>query len=133
MKDFKTLKNYDKLSEYDQKMLKKVYHNILDGQIYADIKSVSRSGMSRRIAFYTVEPGEKSNPYYSKPYISRITNYIAWLTGWIPCGEYKSHGKHMVDDGLHVSGCGMDMIFHTLYSALGHENAKKWNQQYRNL
>lgn len=133
MKNFTTLKNYKKLSEDQKNQLALVYQAILDGNIYAKIESVSRSGLSRRISFYMVEPGQPNNPYFSNPHITRVTNEIAWLTGWIPCGEFKSYGKYMSDHGLKVDGVGMDMIFHTLYTALGYPEAKEWNQQYRTL
>jgi hypothetical protein len=108
--------------EMYQKDMDKVKQAILEGKIYANVNSVSRSGMSRRISFYMVEDGA----------ISRVTREVAWLTGWVPVGENKSRGKYMVDAGLYVGGCGMDMIFHTLYTAL-HEQAKDWNQHYNTL
>lgn len=56
------------------------------------IKSVSRSGMSRRMEFYS---NNFDNLGY---YIARIIDY-----------PYN-------DKGLSVSGCGMDMVFHVLSS-----------------
>lgn len=106
-----------------QKDMQKVQKAILDGKIYANVNSVSRSGMSRRISFYMVE----------NDHIRRVTREVAWLTGWVPVGEHKSRGKYMVDAGLWVGGCGMDMIFHTLYCALSQEQSKEWNQRYNVL
>lgn len=101
--------------------MEKVKQAILDGKIYALVDSVSRSGMSRRISFYVVENDA----------IKRVTREVAWLAGWVPVGENKSRGKWMVDAGLYVSGCGMDMILHTLLSALPH--GVEWNQNYNRL
>ena len=128
----KYMNNIDKelraaTAESDRERMSQVKKAILKGKIYADIKSVSRSGMSRRIAFYMVDKNKEGN------YIRRVTREIAWLTGWVPFQEYKQGGKYLVDDGLKVTGCGMDMIFHTLYSALSNDEAKNWNQRYSTL
>lgn len=72
-------------------------------RLLAIVNSVSRSGMSRRIEFYGAEKGE----------ISRIGYYMSKILEW----------PYNVDKGgFLVSGCGMDMIFHTLYSF----NAVAW-------
>lgn len=118
--------------------MQKVEQAILEGEIYAKIESVSRSGMSRCISFYMIDENIKDDPstdegYTRDTYIWRVTREVAWLTGWVPVGEHKSRGKWMVDAGLHVDGCGMDMIFHTLYSALPHEKVKMWNKRYNIL
>lgn len=62
--------------------------------IYGDVKSVSASGMSRKIAFYCVVNGE----------IQRITYEIALVLGL----------KHE-DGALTKKGCGMDMVFAVIY------------------
>lgn len=102
---------------------------ILSGRIWARVESVSKSGMSRRISFFVVgdEKLEFAGNYYA---IQNVTPEIAWLTGWVKEGEYFQGGKHLKDAGLRVSGCGMDMIFHTLYVAVGSE---KWNQRYNTI
>lgn len=115
MKDFKTLKGFENLSEWEQENLKKVYKTILAGEIYARIESVSRSGMIRNIVFYMVD----------KKNIVNISDFIGWLTGWTKLGEYNRF--------LKVGGCGMDMIFHSLYVALDTKDAQKWKQGYRML
>lgn len=122
------------LERYQEDM-EKVRQAILDGKIYATVNSVSRSGMSRRISFYMVDEATKSDPlkdegYTKETYIRRVTREVAWLTGWVPVGEHKSRGKWMVDAGLYVCGCGMDMVFHTLYVAVGNNG---WNQKYTML
>ena len=65
--------------------------------LLAHVNSVSRSGMTRRIEFYAAEGNE----------ISRIGYLMSKILEW----------PYDVDKGgFQVSGCGMDMIFHTIYS-----------------
>lgn len=72
-------------------------------RLLAIVNSVSRSGMTRRIEFYGAEKGE----------ISRIGYYMAKILEW----------PYNVDKGgFLVTGCGMDMVFQTLYSF----NAAAW-------
>ena len=101
----------------------KALEMIKKGRIYAHIKSVSRSGMSRRILFFYVE----------KNRIIRCTPEISWLVGKYPVGKYMAGEKHISDEGLLVRGCGMDMIFHTLYNAMPYKDARKWAQGYNTL
>lgn len=110
--------------------MQEVKRAILDGKIYANVNSVSRSGMSRRISFYMIDHAPEAGKNFTTPYIRRVTREVAWLTGWVPVGESKSRGKWMVDAGLYVGGCGMDMVFHTLYVAAGDS---EWNQKYSTL
>ena len=71
--------------------------------LLAIVNSVSRSGMTRRIEFYAAKGNE----------ISRIGYFMSKILEW----------PYDVDKGgFQVSGCGMDMIFHTLYSF----NAAAW-------
>lgn len=80
-------------SKYTKQEKTEAYENIKQWRNYkilVVIKSVSASGMHRRISFYT-EGGYK------------IDHLIAPLT------EYSYNDK-----GLSVSGCGMDMIFSVL-------------------
>jgi hypothetical protein len=65
--------------------------------LLAQINSVSRSGMTRRIEFYAAKGNE----------ISRIGYFMSKILEW----------PYDVDKGgFRVGGCGMDMIFHTIYS-----------------
>lgn len=71
--------------------------------VYGIVKSVSRSGMSRRIKFYTISKPERAD---EKTRLVFLTGYMAHVLG------YK-----MGDDGcINVSGCGMDMVFATVYN-----------------
>lgn len=80
------------LSEWDISLLEKVRGK----KIYADVTSVSRSGMSRHIKYACIIDGELMN----------ITYLIARLTG---CRYDRRK-----NEGLFVRGCGMDMIFAVL-------------------
>lgn len=66
-------------------------------KIYGIVRSVSRSGMSRTIDLYVRD--DEGLQY--------LTGWIATVTGW-------TRDKR---GALKVSGCGMDMIFHTVYTA----------------
>lgn len=68
--------------------------------VYASVKHVSRSGMSRRIDFWVIDT------FAYTPYLRKISRQIATLTG-----------SALTDDGVKVSGCGMDMGWHLLDSA----------------
>lgn len=64
-------------------------------KVYCNITKVSKSGMSRRIQLYVVVSGE----------LQSITWNAEKILGW-----------SRNDDGLLVSGCGMNMCFHTVYT-----------------
>ena len=73
------------------------YNITPETKVYARVESVARSGMSRTISFYMIEGGELCN-----------------ITGAI--GEVTGHSRDRLTGGLRVRGCGMDMVWHTLYS-----------------
>ncbi len=100
---------------FDEIEVEEVKARIEAGDVYAEVVSVSRSGMSRRIRFFVINDGR----------IERITHIIH--------GDYKQGKKYVNDDGMSVIGCGMDMVFHTLYNFLGYERAKNWSKQYHIL
>ena len=65
------------------------------------IQSVSSSGMSRNLSFYSCEKYEHHDGYYYR-------NYRAL---------FKSLGySEAKNGGFTIRGCGMDMVFHTNYS-----------------
>lgn len=116
---------YKQATPEQKAKMQDVLKTIKAGNIYAGIDHVSASGMSWRISFYRVTKEKR---------IENVTYIIGWLTGWVKIGEYSSRGHYMIDRGLHVGGCGMDMIFHTLYTAIGYgQGAEKWNQNYNFL
>lgn len=73
---------------------------VVDGTtIYAKVVRVSASGMSRHVRLY-ITKGEE---------IIDISYWAAKALEWGYAGDsYR--------EGIRVSGCGMDMLFHTVYS-----------------
>lgn len=67
--------------------------------VYGIVRKVSGSGMSRTIDFYAVDRKDGSLDY--------LTGYFAHVLEW----------SRTPQGALRVAGCGMDMIFHTIYSA----------------
>lgn len=65
-------------------------------RIYATVTRVSNSGMSRCVKFYYVN--KDGNIYNLTPRIARIMGY------------------RLTDYGVRIGGCGMDVIFNTLYN-----------------
>lgn len=68
--------------------------------VYATVRTVSRSGMSRRIDLYAIA-GPVGDFHHGKPFLARLSGFAARVLGW-PCN----------DNGVRVDGCGMDMRFH---------------------
>jgi hypothetical protein len=133
----KTMENYnEELKKSNIESMESVKQSIINGEIYAHIESVAKSGMSRRILFFRVDMPKdgENNLYFQIPRIKNITPQIAWLYKSVEVGEYKQGGKWLDESGLKVSGCGMDMVFHTLYRCLDYETeGKQWNQSYKLL
>lgn len=111
-----TKKDYNTLSEWEKNHVLKTYEAIIKGEIVADIVHVSNSGMSRRIKFYYVKDNR----------IQRATDAIGFLLN-------KGIDYNVNNKGLKVNGCGMDMVFHTLYECLPYEIAIEWHQNYNLL
>jgi len=63
--------------------------------VYTVLRKVSKSGMTRQISLYTVRD---NTPH------------------WLTYSASKVLGWPMRGDNLVVSGCGMDMGFHTVYT-----------------
>jgi hypothetical protein len=68
--------------------------------VYCIVRSVSRSGMSREISFFTsgTDRNGKSEVY---------------CIDWLVC---RALDVHLGKSGVKVSGCGMDMGFHVVYN-----------------
>lgn len=92
----KQKKNQKKLEALNQ--LKKVMLKCKDKKCFAIVKSVSSSGMSRVIHFVAIT---KNGGIYN------LDGMIHNITGDNFDRNYN---------GLRVYGCGMDMIFNTLYN-----------------
>lgn len=87
-------KGYAARQEYIKSVLREM---IKPGDtVYTNVNSVSSSGMSRNISCYIVKSGK----------IRNIDHLVSDACG-------VSEGKH---GGLQISGCGMDMCFHAVYS-----------------
>ena len=83
-------------------------------KIYAIVRSVARSGMSRTMSFFMVEDGELIN-------ITHVVARVCW---------YRFNKDNWT---IRVNGCGMDMIAHTLdvfASKLGFKNTPSWVEHY---
>ena len=94
------------LEDYEVKAAKQAKAVLMKkqkGVILATIKSVARSGMSRRISFALIKNNE----------VLILDGVISKLTGF-----KDSH------EGLTVGGCGMDIVFHTLECFLQAQGVK---------
>lgn len=80
------------------KQLKKIMQKTKNKRVYATVLHVSNTGMSRVIKFIAIT--KKGDVYNLNGLIHDITGY--------------RHDNNYY--GLRVYGCGMDMIFHTLYN-----------------
>jgi hypothetical protein len=79
------------------------YINAIEsGRMMCSIHSVAKSGMSRVLSFHSCEHYTDQNRYSFRQYYSL----------------FSSLGYTESGNGFRVSGCGMDMIFHTNYSIM---------------
>ena len=97
--------------EYANFTKKQIEKFIIDGKVYAQIESVSRSGMSRNIWFAVVYKWKFIN-------ISKEINFM-----------YNGKEKNYWEP-VKVWLCWIDMVFHTLYVSLWYEKAKNRSQRY---
>lgn len=111
------LEGWDKLYSWEQEHVSKTLSKIKAGKMLASVVSVSKSGMSRRIKFYYIHNGELQNA-------TSAVKFLRQAGAW----DYD-----VIDKGFRVGGCGMDMIFHTLYCCVPYKNRDKWNQNYRTI
>ena len=72
---------------------------IKEGRMLCSIPSVSRSGMSRVINFMACVKSERRYYYRNFNTLFRALGY-----------------REVRREGFRISGCGMDMVFHTNYS-----------------
>lgn len=100
------LKNISKDSYYSEEQFthdaRKWISAIKTGSMLCIIKSVSSSGMSRNMAFNSCEK-TKTGCYYRQ--------YLRFLEA---IGQRVNYVKYVIV----VSGCGMDMVFHTNYTII---------------
>lgn len=90
------LPNAEGKRRYSEQCREELKQFIFDGQkVYCNVTKVSSSGMSRTIHFYVIKGHD----------LMRITHLIAGAADYT-----------LTDDGLRVSGCGIDMRFAVLDS-----------------
>jgi len=103
------------LTEFEVNLIKELKSQIkkTEGRcVIASIEKVLKSGMTRIISFHFV--GKKYNIYQLNHLISKV------------CGYSRPQNYN----GIKVSGCGMDMIFHILYEFYRQINLKNEHLQY---
>ena len=93
---------------------------LVDGStVYAKVNKVSASGMSRNIGLYLVRKDGT---------ITDISYHASKALEW----SYKEG----YNGGVRVGGCGMDMLFHTVYSlsyAMGYGALDQSGSEDRNI
>jgi hypothetical protein len=67
--------------------------------VYATVRAVSRSGMTRRIDLYTIATDDNRDG--GRPWLACLSGLAADALGW-----------PVDDDGVRVDGGGMDMRYH---------------------
>lgn len=107
--DFKKgIKKLNYYNEYDfVNDAKKYIKAIKERRMINSIGSVSSSGMSRTIKFLSCEKGSRKNEFW----------YSQYSCLFICLGYTEARSK---DGYFSISGCGMDMIFHSNYSNIHH-------------
>lgn len=76
---------------------------IRQGRMCCIIKKVSQSGMTRQIKFNSCEPNANRGGFWWRQYIALFKMF-----GYT---EARGHNGSFI-----ISGCGMDMVFHTNYT-----------------
>ena len=101
MKNLKSQRYYD-LESFYQDCETFVYHT-KDRRMFCIIRSVSRSGISRVMDFRSpINHGDGS-----------------WgFRGWYQFMNTLGYRESKSDRGFVISGCGMDMVFHTHYTII---------------
>lgn len=105
-------KDLNQLTDWKVKELTRIKNALLKGRFYAGVKSVSNSGMSRKI--------ELAYIYNNKLFKIRDKEVLS-LAG------VSKNGR--------ISGCGMDMLFHAQYTLFQnlHRTYKQAHYQKRML
>lgn len=73
--------------------------------VYTVLRHVSASGMTRVISLVVIKPGKRGEA----PRLIHPNYAAAKVLGWTLTTKHGS-------DGIRVSGCGMDMGFHLVYT-----------------
>lgn len=88
----------------EQSVVNQFCQALNSGALFCVIHSVSKSGMSRSLAFYSPVTNKDGSIYYR--------NYHSLMLSL----GYK---RHRSNDGFVINGCGMDMVFNTIYCMIG--------------
>lgn len=75
---------------------------IKEGRVIVSVVSVSKSGMSRKLKVLAFQQSKEAKQGYYRQFNSM----------------FEALGYKIKDYSFTVNGCGMDMIFHTNYSAM---------------
>ena len=89
-------------SEEGQRNAKRFIKALKEGRIVCGVKHVSKSGMSRIISVCEVAKPKGCKRFYMYQF-----NWFIKQMGWTYADDWSA---------IRVGGCGMDMIFHLLYS-----------------
>ena len=104
---------YNRKNKYEVSVDDFIYHGkryikaIKEGRMVCSIGSVSSSGMSRTIKFVEVARGKRGGQVHYN-----VMSFYQFFT----LLEYTPVKN---SDYFRISGCGMDMVFHTNYSIIG--------------
>ena len=104
------------MSENSKYILKIIRNKLRDGEIYIQIVSVSKSGLSRKMKFYIVSGDEIVNITREIKTLYKINNIDEYDKKYDPC-DIKP---------LLVKGVGMNMCFDVINSI-----GKLFNQDYQ--
>lgn len=86
---------------------------VVDGTtVYARVVRVSASGMSRQVRLYIAKAGYVPVLAGGTTPETKIIDISYWSAKALEWG----YGGDGYKDGIRVSGCGMDMLFHTVDS-----------------
>ena len=92
------------------------------------VRNVVRSGMARTISVFAIEPARTRNGHREPARIVNVSRHVARVLDW----RYDDERA-----GVYVTGCGMDMCFHTVYSLArvlysGNKRAERHATEHRN-
>lgn len=90
-------------SENGKRNAERFLKAVREHRILCNVKRVSSSGMSRVIGVYEIQNDENGRPHILQ------FNWFLGQMGW----TYSDK-----DNAIRVGGCGMDMIFHLLYTTV---------------
>ena len=104
-------KKITKMEFYSEEAFKDDYKRFVNalkqGRFMVNITSVSQSGLSRTMVFCELFKSSKVKEF-------RMLNFQNF---------FKANGYTLSPKGFRVTGCGMDMVFGTLYAVLNSKDS----------